>query len=477
VTLTLDIVAPISPRQANRHIFTEEGGLIGRGRDNVWVLTNDKVSGKHARISFQNGVFYIEDRSTNGVAVNTPENRLVKGRPYALKHGDRLFIEPYEIDVSIGSGAAEAHAIVDPFAGDDPFSSGLPQPSASPLLDSPVEVISGGEVDPLQLLRPSAPPVHRTPDPVPIVSDDPLGAHYQPPVARDDPAMVSNSRVIPEGYNPLDDSAVVPVQARPQVEPRPRPTPRPPTVSNRAGIVPPPARGGQSQEPEIAPPQPPAASEVPAAAEPVDSDHLREVLIGAGLPDAAITPQLARGIGQILRVVVAGVIDVLQARQRIKEEFQMRQTIFRSADNNPLKFSADVNHALQNLLVTRTAAFLGPVDAFADAFDDLRNHQLAMLAGMRVAFEAMLAESDPDRLQEEFDRQISKVSLPLVPAKMRYWDLYRERRQALVKDPEAAFAKLFGDEFARAYEDQFQMLKEQHKERPGGPPPNAKSHE
>ena len=61
MTLTLDIVAPISPRQANRHIFTEEGGLIGRGRDNVWVLTNDKVSGKHARISFQNGVFYIED--------------------------------------------------------------------------------------------------------------------------------------------------------------------------------------------------------------------------------------------------------------------------------------------------------------------------------------------------------------------------------------------------------------------------------
>ena len=48
----------------------------------------------------------------------------------------------------------------------------------------------------------------------------------------------------------------------------------------------------------------------------------------------------------------------------------------------------------------RNPPYLGPVDAFEDAFDDVRNHQMAMLAGVRVAFEAMLAEFDPDRLQE-----------------------------------------------------------------------------
>ena len=192
---------------------------------------------------------------------------------------------------------------------------------------------------------------------------------------------------------------------------------------------------------------------------------LADVLAGAGLPGAPVTPELARNLGQILRVVVAGLIDVLQSRQRIKEEFRMHQTMFRPADNNPLKFSANVEDALHNLLVKRNAAYLGPVEAFADAFDDLRDHQLAMLAGMRVAFEAMLADFDPDRLQEEFDRQIAKVSLPLMPAKMRYWDLYREKRREIKKDPEAAFARLFGEEFARAYEEQFRELQAQRRTR------------
>ena len=152
-----------------------------------------------------------------------------------------------------------------------------------------------------------------------------------------------------------------------------------------------------------------------------------ELLRSAGLSDAAVTPELIRNLGEILRVVVLGLIDVLQARQRIKEAFDLRPTVFGPSDNNPLKFSANVEDALHNLLVKRNVAYLGPVEAFADAFDDLRNHQLAMLAGMRVAFEAMLAEFDPDQLQAGFDRELAKVSLPLVPAKLRYWELYRQR--------------------------------------------------
>ena len=62
---------------------------------------------------------------------------------------------------------------------------------------------------------------------------------------------------------------------------------------------------------------------------------------------------------------------------------------------------ANVEDALHNLLVKRNAAYLGPVDAFDDAFDDLRHHQMATLEGIRVAFESMLAEFHPDRLQEQ----------------------------------------------------------------------------
>jgi type VI secretion system FHA domain protein len=211
----------------------------------------------------------------------------------------------------------------------------------------------------------------------------------------------------------------------------------------------------RAPSPEPVQTTPPAAS-AGVAADRSSHAALAGVLQGAGLDPADVTPELARTFGQILRVVVTGVMDVLRSRQQIKDEFRMRMTRFRPAENNPLKFSVNVDDALHNLLVKRNAAYLGPVEAFEDAFTDLRKHQIAMLAGMRVAFDAMLKEFDPDRLQEEFDRQLSKG---LVPAKLRYWELFRERRDEIVKDPDASFRRLFGEEFARAYEEQLKQLK------------------
>jgi predicted component of type VI protein secretion system len=60
-----------------------------------------------------------------------------------------------------------------------------------------------------------------------------------------------------------------------------------------------------------------------------------------------------------------------------------------------------------------------------------------------------------------------KKGSPLLaaPSRMRYWDLYREKVDEMVKDAEASFRRLFGDEFAREYETQLERLKAQR--RPG----------
>jgi predicted component of type VI protein secretion system len=524
VLLTLKITAGMKSGEAGRQVFTEDGGTIGRAATNAWVLMQNKVSGHHATISFRHGVFYIQDTSRNGVSINSPDNRLVRDRPYALKSGDVIFIEPYEIDVSIDAGAERPRyqPIDDPFGQEDPFA---PVRGPQPERLSPVPPAVGDEVDPLKFFDAVNPTAPRKPaEPAPSPVDDWLGEHYRPPVAVPDPLFVpeptpipgKEESAIPADYNPLaPDSGIAPIpqDLRPPVaEPprRPKPaargttTPRPPMPPSRpvpdgfdlpSAVAPPPVdvtppSTGRMADPVIVPPPsvqapivpppladapsarpvaPPPAASVPApvAASASGAQDLADVLAGAGLQGAPVTPELARNLGQILRVVVSGLIDVLQSRQRIKEEFRMRQTVFRPADNNPLKFSANVEDALHNLLVKRNSAYLGAVDAFADAFDDLRDHQLAMLAGMRVAFEAMLAESDPDRMQEEFDRQGAKG---LMPARMRYWDLYREKRQDMKKDPEVTFARLFGEEFARAYEEQFRELRAQRRARAGDQP-------
>ena len=140
------------------------------------------------------------------------------------------------------------------------------------------------------------------------------------------------------------------------------------------------------------------------------------------------------------------------------DELRMRGTTFKAADNNPLKFSANVDDAFHNLLVKHNPAYLQPVDAFEEAFDAVGDHQAAFLAAMRLAFESMLAQFDPQRLQEEFDRQM-KGGILGVPAKLRYWDLYRDKYGEFIKDSEAGFRTLFGDAFVRAYEEHCERLK------------------
>jgi type VI secretion system FHA domain protein len=474
VILILEVISP-PPTQlsASRQTFGEEGGTIGRENDNSWVLPHSKVSGRHAVISHHGAAFYVTDTSRNGVCVNSSKNRLVRGQPHALEAGDRLLIDPYEIRVSIardqGDHAAagryaESPAVrrpedqfdaSNPFDLDDPFA---PRSIPSPGLDVPAESIAAHELDPLELLDlvPKHTPARNAPSARDLDRGSLVDAHFQPPAVLPVPASVpaADAIVIPRDYDPLapDEPASFPLSPLPQVPPvrehaasrsqkEQAPTPPTPSVQMSSRV--------ESSE---SPAQPAVAS---SRGRPLLSD-LASVLQGAGLDPASATPELARTLGRILRVVVSGVMDVMRSRQAIKDEFRMRTTRFRPAENNPLKFSANVDDALHNLLVKQNPAYLAPVDAFEDAFADLRNHQIAMLAGMRVAFESMLAEFDPDRMQQEFDRQLSKG---LVPARLRYWDLYRERRQEIVKDPEASFRRLFGEEFARAYEEQLQQLK------------------
>lgn len=497
MNLTLEIANPreANPRDDSRHVFGEDGGSIGRASTNSWVLTQNKVSGQHARITFRNGVFYIQDTSRNGVSVNSPENRLVRERPYALKTGDRLFIEPYEIDVWIEAAAArparQPHA--DPFANSDPFA---PSPDAllgdqnlGPLAGTPVNE----EVDPLKFFDPVGGRTPRKADPIIPPVDEILGQHYQPPAIVAPPAPPAPPKpepvAIPDGYDPLKPDEPIVQLAPPPPPPPPasapiRPRPGDASEARRRSKDPfaedSTIRRRATSSTEPPPVVPPSAPPAPAVATPsapaaapranAAAADLAQLLAGAGVPDAVVTPELSRNLGQILRIVVSGLMDILQSRQRIKEEFGIQHTMFRPADNNPLKFSANVEDALHNLLVKRNAAYLGPVEAFADAFDDLRDHQLAMLAGLRVAFDAMLAEFDANKLQEAFDDQMGKHALPLMPAKMRYWELYREKQQELARDADATFERLFGEEFKRAYEEQFRKLKAARRTRGPRPP-------
>lgn len=53
---------------------------------------------------------------------------------------------------------------------------------------------------------------------------------------------------------------------------------------------------------------------------------------------------------------------------------------------------------------------------------------------------------------------MKKGSILGVPAKLRYWDLFRDKYGELAKDGDASFRALFAEEFAKAYEEQLEAL-------------------
>jgi type VI secretion system FHA domain protein len=541
--LTLEVIGEKAARMgaSARKTFTL-GGTIGRLDDNDWVFPDEYISGHHARIIFNNGAFLIEDTSTNGVFVNSPQNRLARNKPYQLRSGDTIYIDDYQVRVTLSAdspsidnyAASRRSAPTAPFA-EEPLVDGVPGGIGAPT-----------GTDPLALLGlASSPPVKPGPTAASLQSQSPLAEHYRPPkairpqsapqeAAPMPPPKAPPPGYIPDDYDPMsaDDDPFGsppeprppshPAPAKPQAPPAPQVPPQRPAVPPPARTAPPPptaaaptvfsspprvptpgtrptpaepravppTRTPISAEPPPAPvppprpraPPPPAESppvssapsvpSVPTAtaasppprprAQPVAGGgemDFAAMLQAAGLDDVRVTPELSQQFGQILRVVVAGLMDVLRARDKIKDEFRMRMTTYKQTDNNPLKFSVNVEDALHNLLVKRNAAYLGPVEAFEDAFLDVRNHQMAMLAGVRVAYEAMLAEFDPDRLQKEFDPAAKGANFLSGGAKGKYWELYRNRFHDMVKDADSSFRNLFGDDFAKAYEEQLARLK------------------
>jgi type VI secretion system FHA domain protein len=589
VDLILEIVSPNGQilGAARRKVFGPQGGRIGRSPDCDWVIANPYISRHHATVRWISGTYYIESTGENGVAINAPQAMIPQRERRALRNGDRVFVDEYEMAVTIAGAASESAPPASGGLGlmgfaptDDPLA-GLVTPAQSPLLADPLEP-SNDELDPLKQLSGGSP---RRPAPAPTSQPEPNWNHtpgvldqFTPPSIPPSASRASSSAAsipddwdktsfsrpsppapstggagtdtaaggriapIPDDWDKTSFSRPTPAAAQPggpgaqprgfgaesaafdarpggadaqpgmpgaqpvsrsRAAPLPlRPTPAPPAPQpavvqqTPTGPQPPAAQQPLWSQQAPAAQQPPSSQQAPAAQQPPSSQQapaaqqppttqqpsatqpapapatppsagnldLTALLRAAGVDPASVPPDTAASLGAILRTVVQGAVEVLQARAEIKNEFRLPLTRIRTAENNPLKFAVNAEDALNALLGRRNPAYLGPVEAFEDAFDDIRFHQMAMLAGMRAGFEHALKRFDPERLQETFDKRGKRGGL--LSGKSRYWELYAEEFRELTADPEDAFKRLFGEVFAGAYEQQLEQLKRSRRKPP-----------
>jgi type VI secretion system protein ImpI len=454
VYLTFEVMSAnaASLGSARRKVFSVEGGRIGRAPENDMVLPGVGVHRHHATVRFINGVFFVEGVGTNGIAINNPEVVLPRNEPYPLKTGDKVFIDEYEIVVT-----ASAAAPAEPAAARQPERVALrPEPQLGAAGDRPIAPLfsesddSAEDLDPLRKLMGGAgASALRRPEPSSDASwnhTSSLSDHFTPPAANTvpgagNPAGAGAANVIPENWDRTSFD-------RSKLKPRPQPPP------------------ASSQRPQTPAPPPRAVAQHVVATNSSGAHFDWEgFLRAANVDPARVPPETAAMLGNIMRSVVQGLIEVLRARSEIKTEFRMPVTQVKVSENNPLKFAANAEDALGNLLGRRNSAYLPPQEAFDDAFNDVRFHQLAMLAGVRAGFDNLMNRFDPAQLQEGFERQ-GKRGLFGGGGKATYWERYAERFEEMSKDRDETFRRLFGEEFARAYEQQLSVLKRGRKDNP-----------
>lgn len=475
-TLTLEVsgrhAAQFGARA--RKVFEGRGGSIGRSEDCDWVLGASGVSRVHAMIRLLNGLYFIEDRSTNGMLLNGAP--LVKGEPSMLGDGDRLTVDTFEIEVRLADAAAEPAAPPPPAYAPPPPPVYAPPPPPAPSYAAPLPADDPFDFDLLAPMTPAAPtaPAARpgalpaagfgssgdSGNLIPGWDDSPGGADDLDPLSflgpADGSSLISASTTGSSTASPSwNHSPSTADSFRPPSTTPPMPAAAPPAAGGGPGMLPDNwdlTMGDFAPRPKPAAPPPAPA---PAAAPP--PRPMAPPPAAPPLPGGAAV--LPPDVDQIFRTVVDGVMDVLRARAEIKNTFRLPVTIIQRSENNPLKFAPTPEDALARLLAPPTAGFLSGTAAFEDAFNDIRCHQMAMLAGIRAAFEQMVVQFSPERFENEGEGAGKRSGFMDFAGKGKQWEKYKEHWEAMNRNPDERFRRLFGEEFAKAYEEQLSRLK------------------
>lgn len=519
-SLTLSVQGERAERLGARreHEFGCRDGSIGRSDECDWVLGAEGVSRLHALVRYVNGLYFIEDRSTNGMLLNGTS--LQRGEPVTLKHGDRLQIDTFVIDVHMkGETATQWNALNDnertaatAAAGRDSVHSAPSLPAASSpknvnpldlslllasrgedvavaqhgeahgggLIPGAADAAPGAILDPLAMFdAPSSygedaqasPPPNEGWNHTPAVSD-----RFHPPQVE---AVRASAPLLPDDWDVMSSHVASRVESRSNDSPLATPAQMPREVPASQPHASAPERLAEGQ-PELqsllqSQAQPQSSAEAPSAKLAVHQEQALQSPTPAkgptSLPNAAhphaTAPASAASrasaaappspeLDEMLHIAVDTMMDVLRARAELKNSFRLPATLIQRAENNPLKFAPTAQEAVKKLFAPPDQGFLCGSAALNDAATDIRNHQMAMLAGVRAAFDSMLAQFDPARIEETEGVAARRLSFGGRPS---HWERYKVQFDALTRNPDECFQRLFGDEFARAYEAQLARLK------------------
>jgi type VI secretion system FHA domain protein len=261
------------------------------------------------------------------------------------------------------------------------------------------------------------------------------------------------------GHNPFEETVnAAPRQLADDAEADPMAV----TARQAPAMVPEPIPASGQGAPVQAAPAPQAAPDSPQATAGAQAGAdaraaFRAFLEGAGVSGAQIddsNPEAAlRAAGEVFRAMTTGLREVLISRAAIKSEMRIEQTMIAAQGNNALKFSVTAEDAVAAMLTPKRRGYMAPLAAAQEALSDIKDHEIAVMAGVQTALMTLLRRFDPGELEKRLSLGGLSAVLPGA-RKSRYWDSFRQIYGDITREAEDDFQSVFGRPFAKAYTEQ-----------------------
>ncbi|WP_018609147.1 type VI secretion system-associated FHA domain protein TagH [Uliginosibacterium gangwonense] len=388
-----------------------QAGAIGRDAANQLVLPDPDrhLSRVQGVIRYMGGEYLLFDQGGNPSTVNG--RPLGKGHSALLADGDMIGMAEYQLQVSLPHRSQVA-AMSKPHTATPPVSDVAPTHALpASTLPTPVAVVLP------QIAVPPTPEV-RLPQPTPAALDE-LELEFE--------------------FTPLENAELMPLASE--------------RAASLSALV-------AGQPAERAP-----VNQAPASD--INTQVLLEAFLkGLNVPGlnvaGGMTPALMEQIGVSFGEAVRGTVQLLMTRAAMKRNVHAVATVVVSRNNNPLKLCPDANFALSQMFAPQAPErFMGPVESMQDAYDDIKAHQLGVVAGMHAALDGLLARFQPQALENNLSAKSLFDSVMPANRKAKLWDAYEQHFEQISSEAEEDFHALFGEEFLRAYEEQVERLAEE----------------
>ncbi len=491
----------------SKFVFKAAGGTIGRNQDNDWSIDDPErlISGQHASIQFAQNQFFILDNSTNGLFVNHEQQALGQFH-HVITNGDIFLLGQYSIQATIISTQAKA---VFSQSAHDAFNTCPVNEASIPLFPHELPQNSSQFIDPLSQLNDGLAPgrllekdilaepdaINSVLDPIPSTQSyfdlpkaipenwlkndtDNMDTHtkiihsnssqnYAHSQSSHKETLLKSNSIVQQNNNMTKENIVGDFEDFKSDFNITDPD-KDNFVSESEFITPKhnSTNLNRQEQQSILKKQNNECHDSAAVSSLINNQELIKILLeNLGINSNDVSPEhlpeLLKNIGLITKNSMSGIMKIMMSRAHLKNEFRMSMTTIQTKENNPLKFCINYEQLVHYMLVKPMSGYMDSEQAVIQSFDELQEHQVGVMAGMKSALSYMLEKLSPEKIIKKTNKTKSKT-LTLNSKKSRYWDGFNELYND-IKNEDDAFTMMFGNEFCRAYERQIEDIRQARK--------------